>query len=36
MLELEYFMWLEHAVIYDPGLGIGRAGVGLGFHRWHS
>lgn len=36
MLELEYFMWLEHAVTYDPGLGNGRAGVGSGFHRWHS
>lgn len=33
MLELEYFMWLEHAVTYDPGLGNGRAGVGSGFHR---
>ena len=36
MLELEYFMWLEHAVTYDPGLGNDRAGVGSGFHRWHS
>ena len=27
---------LEHAVTYDPGLGNGKAGVGSGFHRWHS
>ena len=36
MRGLEYFMWLEHAVTYDPGLGNGSAGVGSGFHRWHG
>jgi len=31
MLELEDFMWLEHTVTYDPGLGMAERALDPAF-----